>query len=464
MAASAVNTLSISDSLSPIFNEIETILGKDTYDMWLRPAEFGFEGHILTIQLPNQFWQKTIQSRYENIIKDAFLKHTGIEIEISYIIKEIKDPVQTVLQETRMEIPVSKPAPVIKKNPFPARLNASYKFENFIESPSNRFACKAAQAVVNKLGNRQNNPFVIYSTPGLGKTHLLHALGNQILQQNPNAKVLYMSGEEFVNDFLDTMQTKQWDSFRKKYRSLDCFLIDDIQFVIGKTSCQAEFFYTFNALFESHKQIVLSSDRTPQQLGLDFDERLSSRLLSGIITEIKKPDLETRIAILRQKRDSIHFDIGDDVISFIAEGIQTNIRELEGSLFRLVSYCSTHGVIPTIAVARELLSDILQQEEERLAVNVGAIKKVVGKHFKIDMEDFSSKRKTQSVAWPRQIAMFLCTELTDLSLPEIGREFNRDHSTVVHARDLVKEKVKNDPFFAAEINQIISDIKAVDKK
>lgn len=459
-----MDTLSSGDSLAPIFSEIETILGKDTYDMWLRPAVFGFEGQTLSIQLPNHFWQKTIQTRYEHIIKDAFLKHTGLEITVSYIIKEVKDPVQSVLEaaQTPAQTAAPAPAPVIKRNPFPARLNSSYRFENFIESPSNRFAYKAAQAVVNKLGNRENNPLVIYSTPGLGKTHLLHAIGNQILQQNPGAKVLYMSGEEFVSEYIEALQNKSSESFRKKYRSLDCFLMDDIQFVAGKSASELEFFYTFNALFESRKQIVLSSDRTPQQL--DLDERLSSRLLSGIISEIKKPNLETRIAILRQKRDSINFDIGDDVISFIAEGIQTNIRELEGSLFRLVSYCSTHGVIPTIAIARELLSDILSQEEQRLAVNAGAIKKVVGKHFKIDMEDFHSKRKTQSVAWPRQIAMFLCTELTDLSLPEIGREFNRDHSTVVHARDLVKEKVKGDPFFAAEINQIISDIKAVDKK
>lgn len=456
-----MDSLENSEILTPIFTEIETILGKDTYDMWLRPASFVFEGQTLTITLPNQFWQKTIQARYEHIIKDAFLKHTGLDITVSYIIKEIKEPLHSAADIPAPQ-PVMQAAPVIKRNPFPSRLNSSYRFDNFIESPSNRFAYKAAQAVVNKLGNRENNPLVIYSTPGLGKTHLLHAIGNQILQQNPNARVLYMSGEEFVSEYIEALQNKSSESFRKKYRSLDCFLMDDIQFVAGKSASELEFFYTFNALFESRKQIVLSSDRTPQQL--DLDERLSSRLLSGIISEIKKPNLETRIAILRQKRDSINFDIGDDVISFIAEGIQTNIRELEGSLFRLVSYCSTHGVIPTIPIAKELLADILTQEEERLAVNVNAIKKIVGKHYKIDMEDFVSKRKTQSVAWPRQIAMFLATELTDLSLPEIGREFNRDHSTVVHARDLVKDKIKADPFFTAEINQIISEIKTVDKK
>lgn len=431
--------------------------------MWLRPASYAYNGTTLTIQLPNQFWGKTIKDRYETIIKDAFLKHLGQEITVEYSIQEPKEPAapaQVSAPAAPAFVPPAQPA--VRRNPFPSRLNSLYTFDNFIESPSNRFAYKAAEAAVLKLGNRANNPLVIYSTPGLGKTHLLHAIGNQILKENPNAKVLYMSGEEFVSEYIESIQNKASESFRRKYRSLDCFLMDDIQFVAGKSASETEFFYTFNALFESRKQIVLSSDRTPQQLALD--ERLSSRLLSGIIAEIKKPNLETRIAILRQKRESIGFDIGDDVLAFIAEGIQTNVRELEGSLFRMVSYCSTHGVVPTISIAKELLADILQLEEQKLAVNVNAIKKVVGKHFNIKMEDFNSKRKTQSIAWPRQIAMYLANELTDMSLPEIGREFNRDHTTVIHARDVVKEKIEQDPFFAAEINQIILDVKAVDKK
>ena len=462
-----MDNLQSNEILSPIFKELETILGKDTYDMWIRPAIFKLENTILSIQLPNTFWQKTIQNRYENIIKDAFLKHTGLEISITYIIKEVKDPVQAVLEESQNTPNTTQTvsvAPVIRKNPFPSRLNSLYKFENFIESPSNRFAYKVSQAAANKLGDRSHNPLFIYSTPGLGKTHLLHAIGNQILKNNPGAKVLYMSAEEFVAEYVEAIQYSSTENFRKKYRSLDCLLMDDIQFVAGKSDKVSvqEFFHTFNALFESSKQIVLSSDRTPQQL--DLDERLSSRLLSGPTCEIKKPYFEARIAILRQKRDSINFDIGDDVLAFIAEGIQTNIRELEGALFRLMSYCDMHGVIPTIAIAKELLADILTLEEKRLAVNVHTIKKVVGKHFKIEIEDFSSKRKMQSIAWPRQIAIYLTTALTDMSLSEIGREFNRDHSTVVHARDLVKEKIKTDPFFAAEINQILSDIKAVDNK
>ncbi|MBR3603775.1 MAG: chromosomal replication initiator protein DnaA [Elusimicrobiaceae bacterium] len=462
-----MDNLQSNEQLSPIFKELETILGKDTYDMWIRPAVFELDNTNLSIQLPNTFWQKTIQNRYENIIKDAFLKHTGLEISITYIIKEIKETIQSVGEENQS--PVSAPqavsvAPVIKKNLFPSRLNSLYQFDNFIESPSNRFAYKISQAAANKLGDRSHNPLFIYSTPGLGKTHLLHAIGNQILKNNPSAKVLYMSAEEFVAEYVEAIQYSATENFRKKYRSLDCLLMDDIQFVAGKSDKVSvqEFFHTFNALFESSKQIVLSSDRTPQQL--DLDERLSSRLLSGPTCEIKKPYFEARIAILRQKRESINFDIGDDVLAFIAEGIQTNIRELEGALFRLMSYCDMHGVIPTIAIAKELLADILTLEEKRLAVNVHTIKKVVGKYFKIEIEDFSSKRKMQSIAWPRQIAIYLTTSLTDMSLSEIGREFNRDHSTVVHARDLVKDKIKNDPFFAAEINRILSDIKAVDNK
>ncbi|MBO4674795.1 MAG: chromosomal replication initiator protein DnaA [Elusimicrobiaceae bacterium] len=455
-----MNKLEQFPQLVPVFQDIENIIGKDTYDMWLRPAGFAYENTTLTVFLPNQFWGQTIHDRYENIIKDAFLKHLGIQVSIQYKIEpEQAAPSITSAQDVLSASPVITAAPRV--NPFSSHLNSSYTFENFIESPSNRFAYKAAQAVAHKLGARENNPLVIYSSPGLGKTHLLHAIGNQIAKDNPSAKVLYMSGEEFVSEYIEALQNKVPDSFRKKYRTLDCFLMDDIQFVSGKEACTEEFFNTFNALFESQKQIVLSSDRTPQQL--EWNERLSSRLLSGITTEIKRPNLETRIAILRQKRDSINFDIGDDVLAFIAEGIHTNVRELEGSLFRLVAYCGMHSVTPSIPIAKELLSDILVSNND-LSVNVNTIKKIVGKHFNIKMEDFNSKRKTQSVAWPRQIAMFLTTDLTDLSLPEIGREFNRDHSTVVHARDVVKERIEKDPFFAAEINQIILDIKSVDKK
>ncbi len=456
-----MDNFQLNPALAGIFQEVEQIIGKETYDLWFKTAAFSFENNLLTVTIPNAIWGKTIQDRYESILKDAFLKHTGSPITVEYRVEVTEAPKPSISNE-RDVLPAVEPAPATTQtiSPFLSRFNPSYTFDNFIESPSNKFAYKAAQAVVAKLGARENNPLVIYSAPGLGKTHLLQAIGNQILRENPAAKVIYMSGEEFVNEYIESLQQKTNDAFRKKYRFLDCFLVDDIQFVASRPSSSEAFFYTFNTLFESGKQIVLSSDRSPQQL--EWDERLSSRLLSGISTEIKRPNTEARIAILRQKRDSMNFIVGDDVIAFLAEGVQTNIRELEGALIKLRAYCTTHSVTPTIPIARELLADLLTNEQEE-SVSVNTIKKVVGKHFNIRLEDFNAKRKTQSIAWPRQIAMFLATELTDLSLPEIGREFNRDHSTVVHARDVVKEKVNIDPFFTAEINQIIADIKGVEK-
>ena len=456
-----VDNFQLDASLLPIFQEVEQIIGKETYDLWFKTAGFTLNVNTLTVTIPNVTWGQTLKSRYEQIITDAFLKHTGMTIQVIYNVDTTPAAVTPSIssaQDVLSSVPTETFIPAV--NPFSARFNPNYTFDNFIESPSNRFAYKAAQAVVHKLGARENNPLVIYSAPGLGKTHLLQAIGNQILKEKPQSKVMYMSGEEFVNEYIESMHQKTGDAFRKKYRFLDCFLVDDIQFVVGKQYSSEAFFYTFNTLFESGKQIVLSSDRSPQQL--EWDERLSSRLLSGISTEIKRPNVEARIAILRQKRDSMNFIIGDDVVTFLAEGVQTNIRELEGALIRLRAYCTTHGVTPTITIARELLGDLLVSEQDK-TVSVNIIKKVVGKHFNIRMEDFSAKRKTQSIAWPRQIAMYLSTELTDLSLPEIGREFNRDHSTVVHARDLIKEKINTDPFFTAEINQIITDIKAVEK-
>ena len=447
--------------LVSIFQEVEQIIGKETYDLWFKSAGFSFDNNLLTVTIPNAAWEKVIHDRYESILKDAFLKHTGTQITVTYNIAVMETPRPSISNEKDV-IPAVEPTPATTQtiNPFLSHFNPGYTFDNFIETPSNRFAYKAAQAVVAKLGARENNPLVIYSDSGLGKTHLLQAIGNQILREKPTAKVMYMTGEEFVNEYIESITQKTADAFRKKYRFLDCFLVDDIQFVSNKQSSSDAFFYTFNALFESGKQIVLSSDRSPQQL--EWDERLSSRLLSGISTEIKYPNVEARIAILRQKRDSMNFIVGDDVITFLAEGMQTNVRRLEGALTTLRTYCNTHGITPTIPIAKELLVDYLTTEKEN-TVSVNMIKKVVGKHFNIHMEDFNAKRKTQSIAWPRQIAMFLTTELTDLSLPEIGREFNRDHSTVVHARDLVKEKITTDPFFTAEINQIIADIKGVDK-
>lgn len=450
-----VENLNINEIWADFFKKLENNLGKDICEMWIKPMKItSFKGGILKIELPSEVWLKTIKDRYESSIIQALTEILNTTFSIEYNIPSKEE----IPEQDYVSLPEN--SVYQQKNPFINKLNSYFTFEGFIEGPSNRFAYKASEAVVKKMGERTNNPFVIFSSPGLGKTHLLHAIGNQLLKENPFAKVLYMSGEGFVSEYIESLQKSTQDSFRKKYRSLDCLLIDDIQFVVGKERCEEEFFYTFNSLFDNRKQIVLTSDRTPNQLGLS--ERLSSRLLSGIVAEIKRPDLETRIAILRQKRDSNNFDITDDVLAFIAEGVQGSIRELEGCLFRLTTYCNIHGVNATISIAKEVLADILTLEKEKYSISINQIKKVVCKYFKVSIEDLNSKKKNNSIAWPRQVSMYLATELTLLSLPEIGREFNRDHSTVIHAKEKVKEEIDNNLLFAPIINDLISKVKAVD--
>lgn len=450
-----MENLNINEIWADFLKKLENNLGKDICEMWIKPMKItSFKGGILKIELPSEVWLKTIKDRYESSIIQALTEILNTTFSIEYNIPSKEE----MPEQDYVSLPEN--SVYQQKNPFINKLNSYFTFEGFIEGPSNRFAYKASEAVVKKMGERTNNPFVIFSSPGLGKTHLLHAIGNQLLKENPFAKVLYMSGEGFVSEYIESLQKSTQDSFRKKYRSLDCLLIDDIQFVVGKERCEEEFFYTFNSLFDNRKQIVLTSDRTPNQLGLS--ERLSSRLLSGIVAEIKRPDLETRIAILRQKRDSNNFDITDDVLAFIAEGVQGSIRELEGCLFRLTTYCNIHGVNATISIAKEVLADILTLEKEKYSISINQIKKVVCKYFKVSIEDLNSKKKNNSIAWPRQVSMYLATELTSLSLPEIGREFNRDHSTVIHAKEKVKEEIDNNLLFAPIINDLITKVKAVD--
>lgn len=454
-----MENLSINEIWANLIKKLENEIGKDLCDMWLKPMKIiSFEGGVFKIEIPSTVWLQPVKDRYEILITQYLTEITQTPFSIEYIfpVKEEDLPKQILPPSSSQK----KSGASSSKSNFFDRLNNYYTFDTFIEGPSNRFAYKASEAVVKKMGERTNNPFVLFSAPGLGKTHLLHAIGNQITKENPSSKVLYVTGESFVSEYIESLPLKTTDYFRKKYRSLDCLLIDDIQFVVGKEKSEQEFFNIFNSLFDNKKQIVLTSDRMPNQLGLS--ERLSSRLLSGIIAEIKKPDLETKIAILRQKRDFNHFDVGDDVLAFIAEGVQASIRELEGCLYKLVSYCSIYNTPPTINIAKEVLADIINLEQEKYSISINSIKKAVTKNFNIRIEDLNSKKKSSSIAWPRQIAMYLATELTKSTISDIGREFNRDHTTVLHAKEKVKEEIERDPFFASHINKIISSLKAVD--
>ena len=430
--------------------KLEIVLGKDICDMWIKPIRIvEFNEGVFKIEVPNEAWLKTIKDRYETHILNALTEITNIQFSVEYVFQKQEENLP-------LQAPFIKPVTEVKKQ-FDTKLDPHYTFQGFIEGPSNRFAYKASEMVAKKLGNRANNPFIIFSAPGLGKTHLLHAIGNDVLKNNPYAKVIYMSGEDFFTECINYMAKKSPIAYHKKYSNTDCLLLDDIQLLLGKERSEIEFFHTFDLLFNNSKQIVLTCDKTPNQL--EFSERLSSRLLSGISAEIKRPDLETRIAILRHKRDVNNFDIPDDVLSYIAQGVQSNIRQLEGCLYRLVSYANIHSVPATVNIAKEVLVDFINLEEQKYSISISKIKKVVCKRYNVSLEDLNSKKKNNSIAWPRQVAMFLATELTSLSLPEIGREFNRDHTTVIHAKEKVKEEIENNTFFIPEINLLRELIK-----
>ena len=446
----------INEIWANLVKKLEITLGKDICDMWIKPMKIvSFHEGVFQIEVPNNSWLTTIKDRYETHILNALTEITNIQFSVDYVLQKQED---TPTLKAPVIVPVkhNKVLTSIEET----KLDPHYTFQGFIEGPSNRFAYKASEMVSKKIGNRANNPFVIFSAPGLGKTHLLHAIGNEIIKNNPYAKVLYMSGEDFFTQCIECMATKSPIAFHKKFNNLDCFLLDDIQFLVDKGRSEQEFFYTFDQLFKTSKQIVLTCDKTPNQL--KFSERIASRLLSGISAEIKRPDLETRIAILRHKRDINNFDISDDVLSFIAQGVQANIRELEGCLYKLIMFMNTHNVTATVNVAKEVLADIINLDEQKYNISVAKIKKIVCKRYNINLEDLNSKKKNYSIAWPRQVAMFLATELTSLSLPEIGREFNRDHTTVIHAKEKVKEEIETNTFFIPEINLLRELIKAGD--
>jgi len=435
-----------------LLSKLEKSAGQDDCEMWLKPVKpLIFENNLLKLEVPNQVFYETLHHRFEPAILTALKETSGlegavIEYSISLGASSAPSPAEYEPQQQQHPHAASK---------FTTKLNPTYKFDEFIEAPSNRLAYASAQAVTKKLGDRSNNPLVIYSRPGLGKTHLMHAIGNGILKANPAFKVLYMSAEDFVNEYIESLQSKNTESFRNKYRNLDCFLVDDVQFVVGKAASEKEFFYTFNALFESGKQIVATSDRSPKELAVD--ERLSTRLYAGLVAEIKPPDIETRIAILRKKREVYNYTIPDDVIVFIGTMVKTSIRELEGCLIRLNNYCITHNAQPTVDIAKEVLADIIQSD--RPAIDMDTIKKVVGKAYSIEIQDFKSPKRSEAIALPRQIAMYLADQMTEMSLTDIGRAFEKDHSTVVHARDKIKTLMNTDTFFNEKINHLIADIR-----
>jgi len=390
---------------------------------------------LLILETNEEFVQKTLIDRYTQTIEDALYRAGGREFRIK------------VVMPGEMEPPTAR-----QENDSSASINPKYTFDTFIIGSSNKFAHAAAVAVAQNPGKRYN-PLFIYGDVGLGKTHLLHAVGNAIAENTPTASIMYVTSEKFTNELIFAIRNDRNEEFRKKYRSVDVLMVDDIQFLSNKEGTQEEFFHTFNALYEHQNQIIISSDKPPREIPA-LEERLCSRFGWGLVADIQKPDYETRIAILENKAICEHMQVPGDVLRFIAERTQTNIRELEGSLTRVMAHSELRGVPVSVELAAEALKDSLTTPEKP-AIDIPYIQAVVTKHYKLSVGDLISKRRNQEVVAPRQIAMYLCRTMTDVSLEKIGEGFGgRHYSTVIYAVDKVTEDIAKDPAFASEMDDI----------
>jgi chromosomal replication initiator protein len=352
-----------------------------------------------------------------------------------------------------------RPRADIAEESYASMLNPKYTFDTFVIGAGNRFAHAASLAVAEQPA-KAYNPLFIYGGVGLGKTHLMHAIGHYILEHNPRCRVLYLSSEKFTNEFINAIRDNRGEEFRLKYRNIDILLIDDIQFIAGKEQTQEEFFHTFNALHEAHKQIIISSDRQPKEIPT-LEERLRSRFEWGLITDIQPPDLETRVAILRKKAKAENLDIPNEAIMYIANHINTNIRELEGALIRVIAYSSLVNEDITAHLAAQALKDIIPASRPK-TITIQDIQQVVGEYFGMKIEDFKARKRTKAIAFPRQVAMYLSRELTDLSLPKIGEAFGgRDHTTVIHAHEKIAQTIESDHELYKIIQNLTEKIKTM---
>lgn len=432
-------------------NIIKGELTEVSFNTWIKSCEpISISSNIIKISVPNSFTQDILEKRYKdlliNSIEAACSKTYKLEFLIASEIQEAEEPKKEVKanKADNMSITVN--------DEMSSTLNPKYTFDSFVIGNSNRFAHAASLAVAESPA-KAYNPLFIYGGVGLGKTHLMHAIGHYILQNNPNAKVVYVSSEKFTNELINAIKDDKNEEFRTKYRSVDVLLIDDIQFIAGKERTQEEFFHTFNTLHEANKQIILSSDRPPKEIPT-LEDRLRSRFEWGLIADIQAPDFETRMAILKKKADVENLNVANEVMVYIATKIKSNIRELEGALIRIVAYSSLTNREITVDLATEALKDIISNKQNK-NITIDLIQDVVSTYFNLRVEDLKSQRRTRNVAYPRQIAMYLSRKLTDMSLPKIGEEFGgRDHTTVIHAYEKISEGLNRDESLENTINDI----------
>ena len=419
--------------------QIRTLLNTETYNLWFSAVQpLSLNQSSITLEVPNEFSEVWLKDNYLELLQDALAQAGGRKLKIKFKVAEGNGIAPATAKATRSR----KAATSRKVNEGDLIFNPRNTIETFVVGSNNSFAHAAAMAVAQQPG-KAYNPLFLYGGTGLGKTHLLHAVGQHMVATKKTAKVSYVTSEKFTNEYIAAIQENQLVKFRKKYRQTDVLLIDDIQFLAGKERIQEEFFHTFNTLHEAHKQVVLTCDRPASEIQ-NLEHRLVSRVEWGLVTDLQPPDVETRLAILRNKVKSMGVEIPEEVLNFLANRIRTNIRRLEGALIRVASYAHLTGKELTNDVVENLLREILQ-EEGRHTITIEVIQKKVAEKFDLRMADMTSKRRPENIAFPRQIAMFLSRHLTEHSLSAIGETFGgRDHGTVLHACRLVKDRMEID--------------------
>lgn len=429
----------VQDLWAQTLNEIQKSVSKPSFETWLKATEaVELKDDTLVIAAPNNFSRDWLESRYKDIIRKKLKAVTNKSIGVKFISREEEK------LGKRSDSDLN----------YKTQLNPRYTFDTFVIGSENRFAHAASLAVA-EAPAKAYNPLFIYGGVGLGKTHLMHAIGHYILDAHPESRVVYLSSEKFTNEFINAIRDNKAVQFRNKYRSADILLIDDIQFLAQKEQTQEEFFHTFNALHEENKQIVISSDRPPKEI-TRLEDRLRSRFEWGLITDIQPPNLETRIAILRKKAIADNLNVPNEVLVTIANSVSTNIRELEGALIRVVAYSALVNQPITPELASEALKEIISNNVPR-KVTIQEIQNEVCNYYRLRVEDLKSKKRTKTIAFPRQIAMYLSRELTDYSLPKIGEDFGgRDHTTVIHAHEKISQNLKKDPLLREAIQKIKS--------
>ncbi len=432
---------------------IKPELTEISYTTWvlpITPVSLNIETSEFMLSIYNSFSKDILQTRYSSLIKNAVSQVTGLPLNIVFVNKQEDYP-----QEE--EIPVKKEVIIETEN---LSLNPKYTFDTFVIGNSNRFAHAAALAVA-EAPAKAYNPLFLYGGVGLGKTHLMHAIGHYIHKNKENAKILYVSSEKFTNELINAIKDDKNKKFREKFRNIDVLLIDDIQFIAGKERTQEEFFHTFNTLYEQNKQIILSSDRPPKAIPT-LEDRLRSRFEWGLIADVQAPDYETRVAILRKKAEIDGLNLNDElteVIEFIAEKIQSNIRELEGAFNRIIAYSGLINKRIDINIAKEALKDVFEAKNKQITPKL--IKTTISDYFNIKISDLESQKRSKNIVYPRQLAMYICRELTDLSFPKIGEYFgNRDHTTVLHSCDKISKEIKSNDSVNETINKLINEIKS----